>query len=289
MSQAKRVSARQRRGKAIPVLGAAGLLALASGASAEAPFDSSMPPSRVSYPVLLGEEEVSDVTLATFNVFDKEKSGSPLPRVQLARGGRGGGGCGCGHGGGGCRGGGSGCARGCGGGGGCRIGFGFGGCGGCGCAGCGLGWWGVYGIGCTVLHFLGRVQLLLTARRGRRRNPAPQKTAFRILQGQRTPSDRAYLRDINQTVAQPVSANAAAIPITEIISATGGTRPARSTAPPHRRVAQRSQLRVVECQPTIRCASFNVASSNVLPSPTVLPASRAWSTTQSIASCHLGS
>ena len=37
MSHAKRPSMRKRRGKAMPVLGAAGLLALASGASAETP------------------------------------------------------------------------------------------------------------------------------------------------------------------------------------------------------------------------------------------------------------
>jgi len=148
MSHAKRVSMRKRRGKAMPVLGAAGLLAFASGASAEAPVDTSTPNAGVSHQVLLGEEEISDVSLATFYVFDKEDAGSLKPGFQLARAG----GCGCGHGcggggGGGCRGCG-GCGRGCGGG--CRGGFGFGGCGGCGCAGCGLGWWGVYGVGCAV-------------------------------------------------------------------------------------------------------------------------------------------
>ena len=149
MARAKQVS-RERRGKTMPVLGAAGLLALASGASAEAPADTSTLNTGVSQPVLLGEEEISDVSLATFYVFDRENAGSLKPGVQLARGGcGGGGGCGCGHGcgGGGCRGCG-GCGRGCGGG--CRVGFGFGGCGGCGCAGCGLGWWGLYGVGCAV-------------------------------------------------------------------------------------------------------------------------------------------
>src|SRR5262249_18921012 len=106
MSHAKRVSRRKRRGKAMPVLGAAGLLALASGASAEAPADTSMANAAVSRPLLLGEEEISDVSLATFYVFDKENTRSLKPGVQLARGGCGGGGCGCGHGcgGGGCRG-----------------------------------------------------------------------------------------------------------------------------------------------------------------------------------------
>jgi hypothetical protein len=149
MSHAKQVLKRKRKGKAMPVLGAAGLLAVATGASAEAPVDALTPNSGMSHQVLVGEEEISDVSLATFYVFDKESAGSLKPGVQLARGG--GGGCGCGHGcgggGGGCRGCG-GCGRGCGGG--CRVGFGFGGCGGCGCAGCGLGWWGVYGVGCGV-------------------------------------------------------------------------------------------------------------------------------------------
>ena len=146
MSRVKRVSMRKRRGKAMPLLGAAGLLALASGASAEAAADTSTPDTALNRQVFLAEEEISDVSLATFYVFDKENAGSLKPGVQLARGGcGGGGGCGCGHGcgGGGCRGCGGfggGCARGCGGG--CRIGFGFGGCGGCGCGGCGLGWWG---------------------------------------------------------------------------------------------------------------------------------------------------
>ena len=151
MPQAKQLSNRKRRSRAAPVLGAAGLLALATGASAETPVDASTPSAGVSRQVLLGEEEISDVSLATFYVFDKENAGSLKPGVQLARGG--GGGCGCGHGcggGGGCRG--CGGCRGFGGGcgGGCRVGFGFGGCGGCGCAGCGLGWWGVYGVGCAV-------------------------------------------------------------------------------------------------------------------------------------------
>jgi hypothetical protein len=147
MSHAKRVSTRKRGGKTMPALGAAGFLALASGASAEAPVGTSTPNTGVSRQVFLGEEEISEVSLATFYVFHTENVGSRKPGVQLARGGGGCGGCG----GGGCRGCGGcggGCARGCGGG--CRVGFGFGGCGGCGCAGCGLGWWGVYGIGCAV-------------------------------------------------------------------------------------------------------------------------------------------
>ena len=118
MSHAKRVSTRKRGGKAMPALGAAGFLALASGASAEAPLRTSTPNTGVSRQVFLGEEEISEVSLATFYVFDTENVGSRKPGVQLARGGGGCGGCG----GGGCRGCGGcggGCARGCGGG--CRV------------------------------------------------------------------------------------------------------------------------------------------------------------------------
>jgi hypothetical protein len=35
--------------------------------------------------VTLSEEEISDVTLATFYVFDKENAGAPRPGSQLAR------------------------------------------------------------------------------------------------------------------------------------------------------------------------------------------------------------
>jgi hypothetical protein len=81
----------------MPLLGAAGLLALASGASAKAPADTSLPNTGMSRQVFLGEEEITDVSLATFYVFDKESAGSLKPGVQLARGGCGGGGCGCGQ------------------------------------------------------------------------------------------------------------------------------------------------------------------------------------------------
>jgi hypothetical protein len=155
MSHVNRESSRKRTRKAAPVLGAAGLLALASSGSANASVDGVAARNEFNLQVLLGEEEVSDVSLATFRVLDTERGGPLTPGIQLARGGGCGGcggggcrGCGGGGGGGGC---GGGCARGCGGG--CRGGFfigGCGGCGGCSCAGCGLGWWGVYGVGCAV-------------------------------------------------------------------------------------------------------------------------------------------
>ena len=87
MPQAKQLSNRKRQSRAAPVLGAAGLLALASSASAEA--DMLTPNTEMSYQVFLGEEEISDVSLSTFYVFDKENIGSLKPGIQLARGGGG--------------------------------------------------------------------------------------------------------------------------------------------------------------------------------------------------------
>jgi hypothetical protein len=155
MPQAKHNSKQSRRSKALPVLGAAGLsLSLASTASA-VPGGPAVnlpnPGKGDGNQVILGEEEIADVSLATFYVFDKEDLGaSSGSSVELVRHGchgchgcharhhgchgwhRGCGGChhGCGcHGCGGWRWGGCG---GCGGCGGWRWG-GCGGCGGCGC------------------------------------------------------------------------------------------------------------------------------------------------------------
>jgi hypothetical protein len=151
MSRATHTSKRRSRKEAVPVLGAVGILSLAGGASAATAVPATDVPSRpTTLPqITLNEEELGDVSLGTFYVFDRENAGPGQLGEQIARGC---GGChGCG-GGGGCRGcgGGRGCGgRGCVGGGfggGCR-GCG-GGCGGCGfgCGGCGCGsvcipWW----------------------------------------------------------------------------------------------------------------------------------------------------
>jgi hypothetical protein len=163
MPQAKRASKGKRPSKAVSVLGIAGLsLAASTGGS---PAD--MPSAPLAAPTAgsaadifwqktafelpsLDEEEISDVSLATFHLFDKENLGNS-PGIQLAAMRTG---CGCGHGCGGARG--CGCAHGWGGGcrgcrvggcRGCRVGACGGGCGGgCGwggCGGCGWGWgWG---------------------------------------------------------------------------------------------------------------------------------------------------
>ena len=132
---------RKRSKTALPVWAAAGVsLAMMGGASANAPA-TDVPSQDTGKKILLAEEEVFDVSLGTFYVFDKEREFSP--GVRLAGGRCGGcGGCGAHVGGcGGCHIGGCGCAaRGCRGCGGCGCGVGvglllgglLGGCGGCG-------------------------------------------------------------------------------------------------------------------------------------------------------------
>ncbi len=110
-------SKKKRVMKSVPVLGAAGLtFSMVGGASAAAVPTADVaqaPTVGLGHQVTLGEEEIADVSLATFYVFDKENTASAKGGVQLAW--RGCGGCR------GCRG-----CRGCGG---CRA------CCGCGCGG----------------------------------------------------------------------------------------------------------------------------------------------------------
>jgi hypothetical protein len=96
MPRVKQASKQKRTTKAaaVTVLGAAGLgLSLVGSSSASTmpaadipQFDNS--PSNQRF--VLSEEEMADVSLATFHLFDKENVGSG---VQLARGCRGCGGC----------------------------------------------------------------------------------------------------------------------------------------------------------------------------------------------------
>jgi hypothetical protein len=76
MSRAKQLSKAERRIKAVPVLGAAGLsLTLASGAygaSSTPAADVLWRNAGVIHEITLREEEISEVSLATFRVFDRE-------------------------------------------------------------------------------------------------------------------------------------------------------------------------------------------------------------------------
>jgi hypothetical protein len=126
MPNAKQASKRKRQ-VALPAMGIAGAsLALAGGASAAVVPEANGPSWGTGplHEITLGEEELSDVSLATFFVLDKESRQSTQGNIQVARGGCGG----CGRCGGGCR---------CG---------GIGRCGGGGCAGC-RGCRGCFGIG----------------------------------------------------------------------------------------------------------------------------------------------
>jgi hypothetical protein len=71
----RRASKRKYRSKAIPALGALSLT-LASEASVAAtalPLDTVPRKAGVSHEVILREDEIFDVSLATFYVFDKER------------------------------------------------------------------------------------------------------------------------------------------------------------------------------------------------------------------------
>ena len=78
----KRSSKSKRRSKALPALGFAGVsLSMAGGACAsisEAMANTPPTSQSQSHEIFLGEEEISDVSLATFYIFDKENAAPPL-------------------------------------------------------------------------------------------------------------------------------------------------------------------------------------------------------------------
>jgi hypothetical protein len=91
MSGTKQASKRKRRSKIAPALGAAGLsLSLAGGVSAATGPQAADALTRntiVSHEIMLGEEEIADISLATFYVFDKENTEPTEHGVRLV--------CGC--------------------------------------------------------------------------------------------------------------------------------------------------------------------------------------------------
>jgi hypothetical protein len=97
MSQVKQISKRKRLIKAAGVPALAGLgLSLVGSASASALATADLPQSLNTTPnqrVVLGEEEIVDVSLATFHVFDKENGTGGFTRLAMGAGG-----CGCGTG-----------------------------------------------------------------------------------------------------------------------------------------------------------------------------------------------
>src|SRR5215468_1752895 len=132
MAHAKRASKRKHRRIALPALGAAGAsLMMANGASATAPA-TSLQDNLLRPVITLDEEEIADVSLGTFYVFDKENESQLGQGIRLAAGGCGRcGGCAAGR----C----GGCASRC------AVARCAGRCG-CaarcgGCGGCGGAWW----------------------------------------------------------------------------------------------------------------------------------------------------
>jgi hypothetical protein len=84
MSHGKRTSKRKGRTQAITVLGVAGALSLIGGASGAAVG----PPGDTlteNAPITLDEEEISDVSLSTFYVFDHENTGAHHSGLQVAQ------------------------------------------------------------------------------------------------------------------------------------------------------------------------------------------------------------
>lgn len=98
MAQAKRALKGKRPSKAISVLGFVGMsLAASSGGSV-----ADMPSRNTAERITLGDEEITDVSLATFHLCDHENLETLRPGIKLAGGCGGCGGCGGSRGCGGC-------------------------------------------------------------------------------------------------------------------------------------------------------------------------------------------
>ena len=98
MAQARQGPKKKASKAALHVWGAAGLsLAMAGSASANAPAVNGRSPDSGKR-IVLSEEEIADVNLGTFYVFDREREASPGLRLAggcHAGGCHGCGGCGC--------------------------------------------------------------------------------------------------------------------------------------------------------------------------------------------------
>jgi hypothetical protein len=87
MAQTKRASKRKSRRIGLPALGAAGMsLMMAGGASATAPTTNvpSLQDTSLRPAITLDEEEIADVSLGTFYVFDKENEPRLGQGIRLA-------------------------------------------------------------------------------------------------------------------------------------------------------------------------------------------------------------
>jgi hypothetical protein len=86
MSRAKQASKPRSRAKAVTVLGVAGALSLAGSASWATVDPAGDTETGNTAPVFtLDNEEISDVSLGTFYVFDNENAGAHSPGLQLVK------------------------------------------------------------------------------------------------------------------------------------------------------------------------------------------------------------
>jgi hypothetical protein len=81
MSHGERNSKRKCRTKVVTALGVAGAMSLAGGTAVAVPGDT----LTANTAVTLFEEEISDVSLSTFYVFDHENAGVRRPGLQLTQ------------------------------------------------------------------------------------------------------------------------------------------------------------------------------------------------------------
>jgi hypothetical protein len=96
MSHLKKSAKQRTRSKGLPALGIAGLTLLAGASAALAHPSLDQTTDSGSNKVVLGEEEISDVSLATFYVVDREGQGQSQGETRRIRvAGMGGCGCGC--------------------------------------------------------------------------------------------------------------------------------------------------------------------------------------------------
>jgi|SRR5215211_2283950 len=94
MAHAKQDSKRKRRRTALPIMGVAGVSLTMAGGASSAPAPTVDLPWQDTAPrpvIILGEEEISDVSLATFYVFDRENAnlGEGMKLAQACGGCRG--------------------------------------------------------------------------------------------------------------------------------------------------------------------------------------------------------
>ena len=86
MARTKQTSKRKRSKPALPIWGAAGMsLAMAGSASAAIVDGEKATPEKMLPVITLGDEELSDVVLSKFVVYDREATASSKLGVQFAQ------------------------------------------------------------------------------------------------------------------------------------------------------------------------------------------------------------